>query len=142
MEDEIKHYGVIGMKWGVRRNPSKAFAKSSMKADKLNTRRKKDFAKSQVTSAKSSKAFSKIAVAQAKGADKNKIDKLTAKYEKTAYKNQKASRESGKSRDKADRWIRSMSRSFRKVNVSQISEKDLEIGKNYVYMLRNDPIFA
>lgn len=32
---DICHYGVLGMKWGRRKNPSKAFRKASAKADRL-----------------------------------------------------------------------------------------------------------
>lgn len=32
--NELKHYGVLGMKWGVRKNPAKAYAKSVKEKEK------------------------------------------------------------------------------------------------------------
>ena len=36
--DELRHYGVVGMKWGVRKNPAKAYAKAYKKKTKLEKR--------------------------------------------------------------------------------------------------------
>lgn len=33
--EELKHYGVLGMKWGVRKNPDKAYSKSIKKLQKI-----------------------------------------------------------------------------------------------------------
>lgn len=35
-ENELMHYGVLGMKWGVRKNPTKAYHKSIYKRDRIN----------------------------------------------------------------------------------------------------------
>lgn len=37
-EQELYHYGVVGMKWGVRKNPAKAYAKSKRELEKRTTR--------------------------------------------------------------------------------------------------------
>ena len=34
----LEHYGVIGMRWGVHKNPERAFQKSKRRLQKLNTR--------------------------------------------------------------------------------------------------------
>lgn len=34
-ENELMHYGVLGMKWGVRKDPSKTYAKVTRKLNKL-----------------------------------------------------------------------------------------------------------
>lgn len=34
-EEYLAHYGILGMKWGVRKNPQRAYQKASKKYDKL-----------------------------------------------------------------------------------------------------------
>ncbi len=34
-DEELMHYGVLGMRWGVRKNPARAFTRASKKMDRL-----------------------------------------------------------------------------------------------------------
>ena len=44
-EEYLAHYGVIGMKWGVRKNPQRAYQKASKKYDKLEKKANKSLDK-------------------------------------------------------------------------------------------------
>ena len=120
MEDEtqLKHYGVVGMRWGRRKNASATFAKASKKANKLNL-------KSDRANRKVDKFTSKVV--KYSGTDKE---------EKYANKLDKAKTTAQRKQAKADKWMNEMAKTFRKTKISEISYEDLSIGKDYVPMLK------
>lgn len=121
MEDELRHYGVVGMRWGRRKNVSKAFGKASRKADKLTSNANK-------ADKKVAKLTSKQSKYESRG-DSEKASKTAAKIKKaTAKRNSKQA--------KADEWLDAMSKTFKNAKMSEISYEDLIAGQNYVTMLR------
>lgn len=121
MEDELRHYGVVGMRCGRRKNVSRAFGKSSKKADRLTNKANK-------ADRKVAKLTNKRSKYESLG-DSDKVNKISAKLEKaTAKRNLK--------QEKADKWISSMSSTFKTAKMSEISYEDLIAGQNYVTMLR------
>lgn len=121
MENEIRHYGVIGMRWHHRKNPSEAFGKASRKADALKFKTAK-------VNRKIGKLTEKRSKYQAKGYIE-KADKVASKIEKATAKRDKRE-------IKADKWMRSMASAFKQTKMSEIAEEDLAAGRDYISMLR------
>ena len=115
----LEHYGVVGMKWGLRKgkpsSQSRTFRKSAKKALKLEKR--------------SNKLAVKGAKLVIKGTKRKKHD--------VYMKGLSLQLKSAKLQQKADRWEKLMRENFKDVSIDNIDEKSLEKGKAFIYMLAN-----
>ena len=114
----LQHYGILGMKWGVRHDPRRAYEKASNKArkyqkkiDKYTTKANKKF--SQGVS-KSGGMFS-----SQKGAAK------------AFAKSSKYSRKALSKAQKGAKWIDRMKKEFAKQSVVSIDPAIIKLGESY-----------
>ena len=116
---ELYHYGVLGMKWGVRRgNTAKAYAKASKKLTKLD--KKVDKAE-----ALARKRRGQVDAAAASFfSTKRRIDKAETRSKKASAKAALRNR-------KAERWYKSMEKAFADTDISMTKEQ-VAMGKRYM----------
>ena len=116
---ELYHYGVLGMKWGVRRgNATKAYAKASKKLTKLD--KKVDKAE-----ALARKRRGQVDAAAASFfSTKRRIDKAETRSKKASAKAALRNR-------KAERWYKSMEKAFADTDISMTKEQ-VAMGKRYM----------
>lgn len=127
--NELCHYGVLGMKWGVRKDPSKAYRKASKKLDRL----KKKTTKRQ---AKATKKQNKAIKAARRTYSWNPFKYSSSQIGSKAKIAARATKKAEKTARKTEKWEEEMTKTFSQVKISQISQKDLEAGRNYINMLR------
>lgn len=143
--DILRHYGVLGMKWGVRKNPSKAFGKATKKAKRLDA---KAASYREVTEAHRgvSKVYNKQARELRKQRAANDVFRPSrariAIAERRARKAdarlKRADDRALRSEGRAEKWNNKMRDSFKYTRVSQIDPAVRNYGKAYMNMIFND----
>ena len=122
---ELMHYGVKGMKWGVKRGKvEQAYTRASKKADKLHAKIDKARVRSEKMSAKADKKMSsKFGSAEKKLKSVVKAKKAAASYRKAIRK--------------ASKWNEAMKETFANTSVKMTSQQ-VARGKQYLNALNMD----
>lgn len=121
-EDELQHYGVIGMKWGVRRNASKAYGRAMVKKRKIEDRVSENRLKGSKLQYKAEKMRQKATTTK----------KLNKANEQMLQAN-KLLADAAKYEAKGRKWAKKVDSVFKDYTIKKATEGNIKDGKNFVY---------
>lgn len=123
-QDYLAHYGVVGMKWGVRKNPSKAYTKAVKKKNKLQSKALDKTNKSIKKEKQASKTLRKA-----------KTEKELKKAQRKIWKAEDLSIQSKHLQKKAMKWQKQMDKVFADYDVNRVKKETVLKGEKFVYEL-------
>ena len=137
-EDYLSHHGVKGMKWGVRKNPSKAYREASTQANKY--RKSIDSADrgTKKATVKSTRNAYRLAKAVYRGKNTDKINRLRDNQVLLDAELAQIKKDRLQLSKDSKAWDEAMTKYFKGIKVSQIDPKDLEVGRAYMSILTKD----
>lgn len=134
--EELIHYGVLGMRWGIRRTPEqlrRAAGKLSTKNSRYNDIVVKESSKASKGSPKAAKLRSKAAKARKKEygmfTSKSKADELEYKAKKWEARASVLETTGNKHKAKADKFLAKINKNNEKISTFINTAKALESGK-------------
>lgn len=117
-QNELQHYGVIGMKWGIRRGRTQeAYEKASKKLKKLDDKVNKAEAKSRKASARVDRIRYGI--------------HIPGSRDKAEKKARMASGKAANAVEKARKWYTKMEKVFAETDISLTTEQQ-KLGQSYI----------